>query len=131
MPTNPLTFTAPISGQPNSTEDPKVAAALTQLLSWGNTLALTAVNAGAPHKINWGQGTATFDGTHTVALMTQAHGLGATPSIVLSLPRSALAGVVTVEQSPPDGTNIVIAVESILGTPTAGTAVTVNWLAIS
>lgn len=88
----PLTFTAPVVNQPNSTEDPKIVTALTQLLAWGNGN-VPSISSSGTHALNFGNSSVAFtSGTNLAGAGNYApavnvtHGLGATPAAVLLTP---------------------------------------------
>lgn len=73
---NPLTYTIPTIGQPNSSECVKVDTALTQIQNWGNN--------------SFGIGTGSFVGDNASYIsVTQNHGMSVTPLFVAVTPTSS------------------------------------------
>lgn len=118
-----LSFTVPQVGQPDKTEDPKIANALTAILAWANgEIDATNLSGSASqpylqlmtagkHKINMGKLSVTFPSSKT-AEKTIEHGLGTTPSafwaiagtIATQIPSTT--AVVVSWNAAPDATNL-------------------------
>lgn len=127
-----LSFNVPEVGQPDKTQDPKIANAFTQILAWANGEVdstnlstsgaqpfLQMLTAGK-RKINWGKSSVTFASAAS-AEKTVAHGLGATPlffhaiaaSIATQIPSTTAVAVSF--NAEPDSTNLHLMFETVDG----------------
>lgn len=131
-----ITYSIPINGQPNSTEDPKIATALTTLLSFANggiDKGNLAANSGimklaslSNRVIAFGVIGLPWSGGLYSSSVTVAHGLGTTPVFAVASLNFADAWASVV--GTPDATNL-----QILGRAPSGTlsgTPSCWWLAI-
>jgi hypothetical protein len=97
----------------------------------GNAPFMQYPGAVANREMNWGTSTATWPGASvTTAAVTQAHGLGKTPSVVFFTCFQATFATFAWETAAADGTNIHFVAAAPGSTPTNGTTTTVHWLVI-